>query len=77
MARSLDANIYGADENSFANGIASDALNPPSAGSVFDQDARSKGNVSSGDGENPTAKAMDGIGRDKRAKTSGNHGEQD
>ena len=77
MARSLDSNIYGADENSFANGIASDALNPSGAkedfwGGAFDQDARAKGNVTSGDGENPTSKATNTNGRDKRAKAEGN-----
>lgn len=76
MAR--DNSIYGADETSMAERIASDALRPSGAkedfwGSTFDQEARSKGNAD----DNPTAKAKDNNGSDSRAKTAGNHGKQD
>lgn len=75
MARSLDSNIYGTDDNSFAQKVSSDALNTSGAkedfwGAAFDQDARAKGNNPSI--EDDTAKAKGGKESDSRAKAEGN-----
>lgn len=76
----LDYNIYGQDENSMANRIASESLDPGGKedfwGATFDQGARAKGNAP--EQENPEATGKNVGGRnDSRAKTAGNHGKQD
>ena len=76
MARSLDQNIYGTDDNDFAGGIADDALSAKGKediwGATFDQEARAKGNVTSGDGENPEAKSIKYTGSQSPKKSEGN-----
>ena len=77
MARSLSANIYGADTNAMADMIASDALGSPSpnahSGNPIDQSAMSKG--ASGNAsvsEKGEAKVTShGTGADSRAKSKG------
>lgn len=76
---SRDSNIYGSDETGMASRIASDALSPSGAkedfwGATFDQSAMSKGNKPQ---DSYTAKAKSGKEGDSRAKTTGNHGQQD
>jgi hypothetical protein len=74
----LDANIYGLDENTFAQKVASESLagRPNSGdedywGGTFDQGSRSKGNAP--DAENPDAKGKTvGQGSDSRGKSKGN-----
>lgn len=65
-------NIYGHDDNSFAEGIASDALSNTSGkedvwGARFDQSAVSKGETA----DKGEARAI-GNKSDSRAKTKGN-----
>jgi len=77
----LDPNLYGSDSVSFANGVASDALNQvpiDAEGQAIKQSAQSK---SAKDtlrlAEVQTVKAKTvGGGRDSRATTEGQHGEQ-
>lgn len=65
----LDSNIYGADNNDFASGIAADALGSPSPGNPIDQAARSKG--VDDDGVNSDVKIISDKGSAKPSK--GNH----
>ena len=72
------SDMYGTDDNGFAQGVASDALSPKHGsediwGSTFDQSARSK---PTGTEQNPDAKAKGQSNGDGRAKVKTNHGDQ-
>lgn len=69
----LDSNIYGADENSFAEGISSDSLSSTKGkgdiwGSIFDQSAEAKGNAP----DPSEAKAVRSTGSLSPKKSEGN-----
>ena len=62
------SNIYGIDENSMAESIASDALGSPSSSAGIDQSAKSKGN-----GDDPGDVEVIHDKSDSRAKSKDNH----
>jgi hypothetical protein len=73
------SDIYGADDNAFAQGVASEALSQGQGsediwGALLDAEARSKGNKPTDDGDVKVSNKNTGDGR---AKTNGNHGAQD
>jgi len=69
----LDYNIYGADDNGFAESVSSDALKPGGKediwGGTFDQSAKAKGNDP--ENENPDAKSIKFTGSQKPPKSEG------
>lgn len=69
----MDPNIYGHDDNGFAESIASEALGRPSpnahSGAPIDQSAQAKGGADRP--ENPEAKIVGNKG-DSRANSKGN-----
>lgn len=69
----LDSNIYGADDNGFAQGVASDTLGSTKGkgdiwGAVFEQSAEAKGNAP----DPSTAKAVRSTGSLSPKKSEGN-----
>jgi hypothetical protein len=77
----LDSNLYGADDNGFAQRISSDALSPKQGdediwGSAVDDSAMSHGASEGTTAKTNPVKVVHDKG-DGRAKSSGNHGAQD
>lgn len=81
MARSLDANIYGHDEDSFASSIASDALGAPNEDRHSGSPTGESGSKGGGGGtevsKSEVVVTKHGTGDDGGARTKGNHGSQE